>query len=100
MTAMDRGMADHVRINLKGQAGLLPGPLHYPIEAVRTPAVRRRESVRLAVLLARDCIVAALKSIALTLFGSPLRMKVPRACADHTMSAPLTTDRIYSSARP
>jgi integrase len=28
------GVADHVRMNPEGQAGLLAGPLHHPIEAV------------------------------------------------------------------
>ena len=28
------GVADHVRMNLEGRAGLLAGPLHHPIEAV------------------------------------------------------------------
>jgi len=37
MTGMDRGMADHVRINLKGQAGLLPGPFTIQLKLSERP---------------------------------------------------------------
>jgi hypothetical protein len=43
------GVADHVRMNLEGQAGLPTGPFHHPVEAVsseRATTTFRRENER------------------------------------------------------
>ena len=51
------GVADHVRMNLKGQVGLLAGSLHHPVEAVpgewRATTFGRERERRLGLLLIR-----------------------------------------------